>query len=93
MGKENNRVIQGAANAQPRAANHSQENITSLGTQWVNAYQPLQEPMALKTPLRRSRLSHSFITCRGDPVGRADQEVWRPIAVKTRLSNLVIIYI
>ena len=49
--------------------------------------------MALKTQLRRSHLSHPIITCLGIQVGRADKEVRQPIAVKARLSNLVVIYI
>ena len=52
-----------------------------------------QQPIALKAQLRRSHLSHSFITCLGVQVGRADKELRQPIAVKARLSNLVIIYI
>ena len=59
--------------------------------EWVKLYQSSQGPIALKTLLRRSRLTHSFITCLGIQVGRADKEVRQPMAIKARLSNLVII--
>ena len=49
--------------------------------------------MALKARLRRSHPSHAIITCLGIRVGRADKEVRQPMAERTRLSNLVIIYI
>ena len=92
--RKNNRTAQERSRrAVGRSESQSGKNITSLGTPWVNPYQSLQEPMALKTPLRRSRLSHSSITCLGVQVGRADKELRQPIAVKARPSNLVIIYI
>ena len=73
-------------------SSHSQNNITcpgnTVGQRLLTSY---KEPIALKALLRRSHLSHSFITCLGIQVGRADKEVRRPMAIKTRLSNLVII--
>ena len=83
--------------AQPCAAmrsNHSQEIITCSRKRSGSMITNQQKaPIALKAQLRRSHLSHSFITCLGTQVGRADKEVRQPMAVKTRLSNLVIIYI
>ena len=75
-------------------SNHSHKNITCLGNT-VGQRLLINEgaPIALRARLRRSHLSHSFITCLGIQVGLADEEVRRPMAVKTRLSNLVIVYI
>ena len=66
---------------------HAQEHCGSTLTNQE------EQPIALRARLRRSHPSHPFITCLGAQVGRADKELRQPIAVKARLSNLVIIYI
>ena len=94
MTKGNNRKALATQSHSTVRSNHSQKKYHMLRKhKWVIAYQPTKAPMAFKALLRRSHLSHPFITCLGIQVGRADQEVGRPIAVKARLSNLVMIYI
>ena len=88
--RENNRTASLRSHAQ-------QCLVILLSHVWESSGSPLtnrrQQPIALRTQLRRSHLSHSFITCLGVQVGRTDKELRQPMAVKACLSNLVIIYI